>query len=301
MSDKRKILVVEDDDRILTLLKYNLDRENFDVTTARDGIEGLEAIKAQRPDLVISDVMMPRMDGFSFCKALRKDPDTQGIPFIFLTARGQLPDKIEGLQDGADDYLTKPFDPRELMEMVNARMARTEVYKKIADTDGLTKLINRRALMDRLWREFKNLSPDKRISVGFIDVDLFRKVNERFGHPAGDEALVAIANVLREISVKSGFAGRYGGEEFLVVLPGKDRKKAGPVLEDIRSSVEKLTFSQKDLKVTISAGIAGYPEDGKDPESLIAAADKALFRAKQTGSNRVVMFSEMEGGRNNAG
>ena len=147
MEDKRRVLVVEDEDNMRSLIKYNLSREDYDVRTARNGQEGLMLVKESRPDLIISDVMMPQMNGIEFCRILREDPDTKGIPFIFLSAKGQLPDKVEGLDTGADDYMTKPFVPKELLEMVKVRIKRVDVYKHIADTDSLTSLYNHRALM----------------------------------------------------------------------------------------------------------------------------------------------------------
>ena len=133
MIEKLKVLIVDDEAHIRELLKYNFAKEGFEVDAAANGLEGLERAKTGKPDIIISDIMMPKMDGIEFCMTLRKDPDLNSIPFIFLTSKGQLSDKIEGLKTGADDYLTKPFVPKELIEIVNTRLKRAKVYKERSD------------------------------------------------------------------------------------------------------------------------------------------------------------------------
>jgi two-component system cell cycle response regulator len=292
MENKKRVLVVEDEEHMRALLTYNLNKENYEVKTAKDGFEGLEEVKKQKPDLIISDIMMPKMDGYEFCRTLRKDPKARMIPFIFLTAKGQLPDKVEGLRTGADDYITKPFVPKELIEMVNARLERVDVYKKMADIDELTELYNHRALLEQLTAEvIRARRLDLPVCVGFMDIDLFRKVNERFGHPAGDIVLKKIADAIKGSLGKEDVAGRWGGEEFLVIFPAKTSRQAYSNLEKVRTDIEKLTFAEKGLSVTISIGISSFPSDARNADELVALADKALFRAKNTGRNRSVLYS----------
>ena len=296
MAEKKTILVVDDEEHMRSLIRYNLSRENYDVMAAKDGVEGIEMVKKQKPDLIISDVMMPRMDGYDFCRSMRMSSDTMAIPFIFLTAKGQLPDKIEGLKTGADDYITKPFVPRELVEMVNARLNRVEIYKEMADTDKLTGLLNRRGLDEHLDAEIiraKRLNIP--LSVGMLDVDLFRKINERYGHVAGDEALAKIAAAIRATLGKDGVAGRFGGEEFVVIMPGKKGAAAAEMLESIRCAIEDLSFDDKTMKVSVSIGEACYPNDAGDDKALIERSDQALFKAKSSGRNRVVSYSKAGG------
>ena len=302
MEDKKKILIVEDEDNMLSLLKYNLSKEDFDVYIARDGREGLEKVKSGKPDLIVSDVMMPNMDGFEFCRNLRKDPETRTIPFIFLTARGQLPDKLEGLQTGADDYITKPFVPKELVAMVHARLNRTDVYKELADSDRLTGLFNKKALEQNISAEIvraKRLNIP--LSLGFLDIDLFRKVNERFGHEAGDEAIRGVASVIKNSLETDDIAGRFGGEEFIIVLPNKVPADAFKRLEELRIRIANISFHEHDLKVAVSIGSSTFPQDAEDMKGLIKKSDEALYRAKKTGRNRTVVFSRMAyGGGNDA-
>lgn len=279
------------------LLKYNLSRENYEVDIAKDGCEGLEEAKKQKPDLIISDIMMPKMDGYEFCRTLREDPKTRTIPFIFLTAKGQLPDKVEGLRTGADDYITKPFIPKELIEMVNARLKRVEVYKKMADIDELSGLYNHRALVEQLTAEvIRARRLGLSICVGFMDIDLFRKINERFGHPAGDEVIKKLAETIKDSIGKEDIGGRWGGEEFVVIFPTKTAEQVLKCLEDLRAKIEKLVFMEHGQSVTVSIGISSFPEDAQNVDELIERADKALFRAKSTGRNRMVVYSKMEKG-----
>jgi diguanylate cyclase (GGDEF)-like protein len=295
MDKKKRILIVEDEDHMLSLLRYNLGREDFEIGVAHNGEEGLGEVKKNRPDLIVSDIMMPKMDGYEFCRELRKEPDTKTIPFIFLTARGQLPDKIEGLRTGADDYITKPFVPKELVEMVNARLSRVEIYKEMANSDGLTGFYNQKATKEYLGAEVIRAGRLKiPLSVGFMDIDLFRKVNERFGHPSGDSVLQTVAETIRGMMNKEDVAGRWGGEEFLLILPGVDESEALVRFENIREKISRLTFIDKELTVSFSIGAATYPADAQSAEELVKKADMALLRAKKTGRNRVVSFSGME-------
>jgi len=295
MEEMKRVLIVEDEEHMRSLIKYNLSKEHFEVATAKDGCDALEEVKKNKPDLIISDVMMPRMDGYEFCRKLRKEPDTKTIPFIFLTARGQLPDKIEGLRTGADDYITKPFVPKELIEMVNARLSRVEIYKDMASSDGLTGFYNQKATKEYLGAELIRAGRlGIPLSVGFMDIDLFRKVNERFGHPSGDSVLKTVAETIRGMMNKEDVAGRWGGEEFLLILPGVDESEALARLENIREKISRLTFPDKELTVSFSIGVAAYPNDASNSEELVKKADMALLRAKKTGRNRVVSFSGME-------
>jgi len=295
MEKKKRILIVEDEDHMLSLLKYNLGKEDFDIKIAHNGEEGLSEAQKFKPDLIVSDVMMPKMDGYEFCRNLRKDPDTKAIPFIFLTARGQLPDKIEGLRTGADDYITKPFVPKELIEMVNARLNRVAVYKEMAETDQLTGLFNQKAMKEYLCAELIRAGRmNIPVSVGFMDIDLFRKVNERFGHPSGDKVLAAVAETIRSILNREDVAGRWGGEEFLVIFPGINEEEALARLNKLSEKIAHLSFQEKGLTVSISIGVSTFPTDSLVPEELIKKSDEALFRAKRTGRDRVVSFSSME-------
>lgn len=287
-----KILIVDDESHMLELLRYNFKKEGYEVAVASDGAEGVESVKKEKPDLIISDVMMPRMDGIEFCKALREKEETNSIPFIFLTAKGQLPDKITGLKTGADDYITKPFIPRELIEMVNTRLKRISVYKEKAEIDELTNIYNRKYFKDKLASD---LSKAERLGIplalGFIDIDRFGEVNDRYGHPVGDIVLRDLAGVMKRLVSGENTLARYGGEEFVVIMPVSREDEDLKLMEEICRRVEDARFSYSgkeiELKVTVSIGVAFFPRDAKDADSIISAADRALYIAKNGGRNRV--------------
>lgn len=288
---------MDDEKHMQELVKYHLLKNGYEVRVAGNGLEALDAVKQSKPDLIISDVMMPKMDGYEFCKKLREDDETKTIPFIFLTAKGQLPDKIQGLKTGADDYIVKPFNPEELMQMVKARSKRVETYLEIANLDELTGIYNLRYLRERLKEELdKAIKTSQYLAVGFIDIDQFSKVNDTLGHPTGDQVLKRIAEVIKENIRFSDILARYGGEEFVAVLEETDPEDACKVMERVRSAIENERFRYKDkdlnIKVTVSIGIAGYPKNGKVDQELIEKADRALYRAKDMGKNKVIIYEE---------
>lgn len=288
---------MDDEKHMQELVKYHLLKNGYEVRVAGNGLEALDAVKQSKPDLIISDVMMPKMDGYEFCKKLREDDETKTIPFIFLTAKGQLPDKIQGLKTGADDYIVKPFNPEELMQMVKARSKRVETYLEIANLDELTGIYNLRYLRERLKEELdKAIKTSQYLAVCFIDIDQFSRVNDTLGHPTGDQVLKRIAEVIKENIRFSDILARYGGEEFVAVLEETDPEDACKVMERVRSAIENERFRYKDkdlnIKVTVSIGIASYPKNGKVDQELIEKADRALYRAKDMGKNKVIIYEE---------
>lgn len=293
----KKILVVDDEKHMQELLKYHLLKNGYEVRVAGNGLEALAEVKQSKPDLIISDVMMPKMDGYEFCKKLREEDETKTIPFIFLTAKGQLPDKIQGLKIGADDYIVKPFNPEELMQMVKARSKRVEIYMEAANLDELTGIYNLRYLRERLKEELdKAIKTSQYLTVCFIDIDQFSKVNDTLGHPVGDQVIKRIAEIMKENIRISDILARYGGEEFVAVLEETNPEDAYRVMERVRNAIENERFRYKDkdlnIKVTVSIGVAGYPKNEKVGQELIEKADKALYMAKEQGRNRVVIYEE---------
>jgi len=288
---------VDDEKHMQELVKYHLLKNGYEVRVAGNGLEALDAVKQSKPDLIISDVMMPKMDGYEFCKKLREDDETKTIPFIFLTAKGQLPDKIQGLKTGADDYIVKPFNPEELMQMVKARSKRVEVYMEVANLDELTGIYNLRYLRERLREELdRAIKTSRYLVVSFIDIDQFGKVNDSLGHPAGDQVLKRIAEIIKENIRFSDILARYGGEEFIVILEETNQEDAYQVMERVRKAVESEKYKYKDrelnIKVTVSIGISSYPKNGGADQELIEKADKALYKAKESGRNKVLIYEE---------
>jgi len=291
--DNSRILVVEDSPQMLNLIRTILMRTGFEVITATNGHEGLEAIRSHEVDLIVSDVMMPEMDGFEFCREVRKSVRGDNIPFIFLSAKGGMQDKMAGFDGGADDYITKPFDPNELMMRVTAILKRTSRYRMEAFTDALTALNNRR-YFDKKLAEAVSLSHryKKVFCLALLDIDYFKNFNDTHGHLMGDQVLVHLAGFLRVTLRDSDFSARFGGEEFVVILPDTNRDQAMPLMSRFREkfAATPLHHEGKEYGVTISIGMAQYPDDGETARELIKCADDALYESKTQGRNRVTAY-----------
>jgi diguanylate cyclase (GGDEF)-like protein len=268
---------------------------------AGDGIEGLQILSSAPIDIVLCDLIMPRMDGFQFLAAVKKHEEFQHIPIVILSDREESSSKVKGLRSGARDYITKPFDSGELIARIMVQMnikalqddmRRTnELLKELSITDHLTHLYNRRYMMDELEIEFhRSLRKNGDLSLVLIDVDHFKLVNDTYGHQNGDMVLAAVAETLQSELRRYDLAARYGGEEFAMVLPDTTLQDGIEVAERLRTAVHEITFPPPmgNLAVTISQGIAAIPSPGiNSVDTLIRAADEALFRAKQNGRNRV--------------
>ena len=303
----RPTILVADDEAInRALIQRRLEREGYRVLTARDGREAVRLAREALPDLVILDVMMPGMDGLDACRLIKEDDRTRDIPVIFLSARDETEMKVSGLGLGADDYISKPFEAAELVARVHVRIrlkrerdqlrtsaeeasVRAEQAQEQAMTDALTGLLNRHALAHTLARESAEARRYNRpLSCMMVDLDHFKAINDTYGHATGDRVLRQIAAVLREAVRGTDTVFRYGGEEFLVLLPETDLAGAGSLGEKIRAAAEGRLFGEsvRAFALTLSVGVASLAgeESGND---MIARADVALYRAKKRGRNRV--------------
>jgi diguanylate cyclase (GGDEF)-like protein len=278
-----------------------------EIVEAADGVEGLAALARGPVDLILSDLTMPRLDGFKFIAAVRDNPRLRDTMVIMLSARGESVDKVRGLTLGANDYVTKPFERgelqarvgvmlklRELQEELQLKNAALETanreLERLASLDGLTGLANRRSFFERLGVEFSRARRrGAPVAVLMLDIDHFKRFNDEHGHQAGDEALRTAARVLREGIRAYDVAGRYGGEEFIVLLPDTPPQDALLVAERLR---ERLALTPVETSpgaaavMTASFGIAARPATpAETAEELVAAADRALYRAKHAGRN----------------
>jgi two-component system, cell cycle response regulator len=291
-----KILIAEDDPISRRLLEANLVKWGYDVAVAADGVEALAIIRnPEAPNLVISDWMMPRMDGLALCREIRKMEKSGYIYFIILTAKGEKEDIIEGLEAGADDFLTKPFNREELKYRTRIGERIINLERKIlelANTDPLTGVLNRRAFMERMDQETAR-SQRNNTPLSFIlsDIDHFKKVNDTYGHQAGDLVLRQFCKTLSASMRHYDFIGRYGGEEFVVCLPGADGLEAQSAAERMRTQIEAMEIALPDgsgsIRITASFGISSYAVESRESmDALIKRADDALYRAKDQGRNR---------------
>ncbi|BEH11909.1 diguanylate cyclase [Geobacter sulfurreducens subsp. ethanolicus] len=272
---------------------------------ARDGLEGFKTLLNNKVDLVLCDLEMPRMDGFRFLSMARSRGELQDLPIILLTSREDRDTKIRGLEQGASDYVTKPFDSGELVARVRVQMKvkglqdelkrSNELLRKLSITDPLTHLHNRRHLMEMVDKEFQRASrKGGALSLVILDIDYFKKINDTYGHQEGDKVLVALADIVHQRLRSYDIAARYGGEEFVLLLPETPLQEAQAIAERLRLEVQDHVFdgSLHGQVITISLGVATYPSpriEGTD--SLFRQADEALYRAKQNGRNRVELMS----------
>ncbi|MBI5637419.1 MAG: diguanylate cyclase [Nitrospinae bacterium] len=288
-----RILVVEDSPQMLNLIRTILLRSGFEVTTGSNGKEGLAAVEASEVDLIISDIMMPEMDGFQFCQEVRKNSRTSNIPFIFLSARGGIQDKMSGFQDGADDYITKPFDPNELVMRVTAMLMRASRYRMEAYTDSLTGLNNRR-YFDKKLSEMVSHSHryKKNFCVAMLDIDFFKDFNDKFGHLVGDQVLIHLGKFLKAGLRDSDFSCRYGGEEFVILLPDTQKESAFHLVDRLRKKFAEtaLPHEGSSYQVTFSIGLAEYPADADTAREMIKCADDALYESKTAGRNATTVY-----------
>ncbi len=305
-----KILVVDDIPVNIQLLQTHLSSAGYETVVANNGEEALKQFREHKPDLILLDIMMPKLDGFETCRILKQNKNSRFVPVIMVTALNEIEDKIKGIEAGADDFITKPFNKLELLARVKSLLRiktlhdelqekvkqleqAQERLRELAVTDGLTKLHNYRYFREYLDRELLRAERhDTKVSVLMLDIDYFKHYNDTQGHLAGDEVLRSIAGLMRENIRSIDFAARYGGEEFVIVLSQTDAESARVVAEKIRLLVEEYPFtheeSQPNGKITISMGIASFPDDGKKAEKVVNTADQRLYQAKAAGRNQIV-------------
>ena len=277
--------------------------------SAHDGQEALDiATRPPYPDLVLLDVMMPRVDGIEVARRVKADKSLPFMPIIMQTALDSTEHTVEGLDAGADDYITKPINFAVLEARVRTQLRlkglveevqrQKEELERISRTDGLTQLDNRRHLEERLEEQFEHAKRlHEHFAIVMCDLDKFKSVNDTYGHQAGDEVLRQCAAILRHEAREIDRVGRYGGEEFMLVLPGAQVDSAVTFAERVRKAIEAhtFTFAGGTLRRTMSLGVAGWPHPKlADCDTLVKAADDALYVAKETGRNRVIRFDSDE-------
>jgi len=303
-----RILVAEDEITYRHMLKTFLTKWGYEVVVASDGLEAWEALWSEdRPRLAILDWMMPGMDGVEICRAIRQGKSDPYIYLLLLTSRDQKQDMVQGFEAGADDYLIKPFDPHELRARIHAggrivelqdRLIRAQEALRVQAThDPLTGLLNRRACLDSLLAELsrggRTGSP---VCIGMADIDHFKRVNDAHGHLTGDEVLCEVARRMQDSLRRYDAIGRFGGEEFLLVLPGcsieEGVKLAERICHVVSSEPVKVKNWSFEVSISLGVAVANQPAPG-DVEALLRSADAALYRAKEAGRNRVEFSTEL--------
>jgi len=299
----KKILVVDDVKTNINIL-VDLLAEDYDILVALDGKTALETVDEERVDLILLDIMMPLMNGYEVCKILKQNAKTKDIPIIFITAMSDEESIEKAYLVGGSDYITKPFKPRELLARVKKELQvqtliqelemSQEKLKLLASTDSLTNLYNRRYfskvsehILDLAKRE------DEPVSLIMMDIDNFKAINDTYGHQVGDEVLITLSNRLRESQRKSDIVCRYGGEEFVVLLPNTMLDGAKVVAEKIREDIETIklhTLDNKSISFTVSLGVSMVKiKEERNLEVVLKKADDALYEAKRSGKNKVIV------------
>lgn len=306
MSNERILFVEDNALQARSAIEY-LEKSGYEIVWVENGISAIKHIKSQPFDLIVLDLVLPDIDGNQVCRLLKSTCDTKDIPIIILSAKGSTTEKVFGLEEaGANDYLVKPYDPSELKARIYACLRtkglQDELREKnrqleelllkvetLAMTDQLTGLFNRRHFGAVFEKEFNRTIRYKHpMSCLMIDIDHFKRINDGYGHNVGDGVLREMSNLMASCIRQVDTVARWGGEEFIVLLPETTEESALQVVSRLLTTVSTNKFSSLPNQVTVSIGLASMPNSHiETSEAMIAEADRALYRAKAAGRNRV--------------
>jgi two-component system, cell cycle response regulator len=295
-----RVLIADDDAVSLRLLQKTLERADYEVTAVTNGRSAMEELCVpEGPRLALLDWVMPEFDGPAVCRAVRKERGQRHVHLVLLTSKDSKQDIVRGLESGADDYLIKPFDPEELKARLRSGLRILQLEDKLLEAreemrykathDSLTSLLNRGTIAELLSRELIRAKREKKCTIAVMgDLDHFKAINDTYGYPVGDEVLREVARRLLGSVRSYDFVGRYGGEEFLLVLNNCSASKALSRAEEIRNAVSRtmIPTSKGPLSITLSLGAAANAgEESKTVEEVLCQADRALYEAKAAGRN----------------
>jgi len=293
---KVKILIAEDERVASKILEKHITGWGYDVLVVPDGKKAWQTFKKNEIGIALLDWMMPKMTGVELCRKIRNDKSGKYTYIILLTAKHKQIDINKGLTAGADEYLTKPFNPIELKARLKTGKRIIDLLEKLhkqAIYDGLTKVFNRREIMRILKEEFHRAQrTNQPLSIIMLDIDHFKKVNDTYGHPAGDEVLFEITSRITKVMRAYDKIGRYGGEEFIIILPHNSQKSVKKVAERIRENISQKSIqtSAGPLKLYVSLGCTSTENiDANSSEMMIKISDEALYNAKNKGRNCTVV------------
>jgi diguanylate cyclase (GGDEF)-like protein len=303
------ILIVDDNPTNLSVLSIALKAAGYKIRVAMDGASAIEQVQEDAPELILLDVQMPGIDGFETCLRLKANQATQDIPIIFITASTDLDNKVKGLSVGAVDYITKPFQQKEVLARVRVHLELRYLTRKVqeqaialqqanqelhrlANLDGLTEVANRRRFDEYFGQEWRRAGRERTpLSLILCDIDYFKNYNDHYGHQAGDACLMRVAKAISETLYRpADLVARYGGEEFAIILPNTASEGAVHIAKLIQSQIKQLDIphaqSHVSSQVTVSLGISSQmPTPSMESHAFIAITDKALYLAKAEGRN----------------
>src|SRR6056297_729066 len=288
------VLVVSSNDDFVSLVSSHLDAEAYTVLTTANGMEALSILTYRIPNVIITEMDIPEFSGIEFIRRLKKGVKTRFIPCILVGPPDDISSKIKAIDAGVDSYITTPVNGDELRVLVKTKIAQASDLYLMTISDDLTRLATRKEFTYRFNYQVDNGLHDI-LSLIIIDIDYFKSVNDDYGHQVGDIVLISLADMLREMESDSFFPARFGGEEFVVLLPGFNSAEAKKVAEQLRGTFERTELKsqtgENSFNVTFSAGIAEYPAMADNMSGLLARADQALYVAKNDGRNRSYVFS----------
>lgn len=290
-----RVLVVEDSATAVAHIRRSLSQHGIDSRAINDPRQLLEAAADYRPDAILMDMYMPFCTGVEVTRALRQVPEYHSLPVIYLSSETDIVQQVEALRLGGDQFLTKPINPIILASVVKTKIERYREMLYSGRHDSLTGLLNHSTAKGQLERMLHDALPDGRLVVAMIDIDRFKSINDNHGHPVGDQVIRSLAWLLRGRLRNTDLIGRYGGEEFIVALPGSELGRAVQLLDQIRADFSALPHAHAHgaVRATLSCGVAALP-DYITASTLIEAADSALLQAKRSGRNQVLVAAERE-------
>lgn len=284
-----RVLIIDDDEQLGSHYALILRDAGMETKKITQPLQIMDSISHFKPDLILMDIYMPECTGIELAMVLRQNDAYLGTPIVFLSSETSESKQFHAMSQGADGFLTKPIDSQTLVQSVSIRAERSRLISSAMIKDSLTGLLNHVAFKERVSSELARADrTGSEFALVLIDVDHFKDVNDKHGHLAGDRVLILLSQLLRQRLRETDIIGRYGGEEFAVILPGTTLSAAGKVIDEIRIGFSKIIHSQNgcDFSVTFSAGLS-YSDQHQNPAHLIEAADMALYRAKQAGRNQV--------------
>jgi diguanylate cyclase (GGDEF)-like protein len=296
------VLLVDDSQFVHRLLDARLRSEAISLLEARDGKAGLEKAIKEVPALILLDLDMPVMDGFETLRELKENPITRDIPVIVLSGMNSSQDKVAAFDLGAIDFVTKPFELTELRARVRSSLkmsALLQMLSQKAQIDGLSGLFNRTFFDERFQEEYdRAMRHSQPLSVALIDLDHFKSINDTYGHPAGDMVITGVAKIIQHESRSIDIACRYGGEEFVLIMPETDTEQAHTLCQRIRQRCEVTKWARHPSRaVTLSVGLVGTVDSSTakcTPSSWLEMVDKNLYQAKKSGRN-IVRATTLDG------
>ncbi|MEW5680925.1 MAG: diguanylate cyclase [Pseudomonadota bacterium] len=297
-GSKGKVFIVDDDTLLAQHYALILGAQGIDTCAVKNVSNIIEELLRYQPDLLLMDVYMPEYSGMELAGLIRQYPALRRLPIVFLSSEGNKQLQLRAMAHGADDFITKPIDDSLLVQAIKVRLARSIQLKNLIEKDSLTSLIKHGAIKEFAVQEFdRTARSGSALSIVMVDIDRFKSVNDTYGHAVGDLVITALATLLRKRLRKTDRAGRFGGEEFLLVLPECNEQQAKILVENILKAFRLLQFTARDkqFSCTFSAGVVSTEGNTFDTvRQMIIAADEALYKAKHDGRDRVCGYSALD-------